>query len=218
MTFSENLQLLPYLLPVMVVSLTLHELAHGYTALALGDPTARQQGRLSPNPLRHLDPLGTAALIFTFLFAGFMFGWAKPVPVLPSNFRNHKWGMAVVAVAGPLTNFAIALIVIALLVRGVIPLGDERVQRIVVLTIELNIVLGVFNLFPIPPLDGSRIVGMFMPDHVYLRWADLDRFAALFLLVLLVSPLRTPFQTLLTGGMDHARRALVYLATGGGVA
>jgi Zn-dependent protease len=197
---SGDLRAFVLLLPILVLSMTLHELAHGYVAWRLGDSTARLLGRLSPNPLAHLDPLGTAMFAITyFIDPMLMFGWARPVPVVPSNFRSPQRGMALVGVAGPLTNFAIALGFMALHVHappaGI--LGDVVVYAVVV-----NVVLGVFNLLPAPPLDGSRIVGGLMTDTTYRAWSALDAYGMVVLLLLLVV-FRTQTAAVVGGATRH---------------
>lgn len=164
------------LLPIVLASLTLHELGHAYVAWKLGDPTAKEQGRLTLNPLAHLDPLGTLMFVLTALIAGLPFGWAKPVPVRPGYFRRPKEGMAIVAAAGPAMNFLIALACLAVIRH--IELGD-RTADVVENAYIVNIILGLFNLIPVPPLDGSRIVGVLMDRATYMRWIQLDQFGML---------------------------------------
>jgi Zn-dependent protease len=164
------------LLPIVLVSLTLHELGHAYVAWKLGDPTAKEQGRLTLNPIAHLDPLGTLMFVLTALIANLPFGWARPVPVRPGYFRRPKEGMAIVAAAGPAMNFLIALVCLAVIRH--VELGDltgEVVENAYI----VNIILGLFNLIPVPPLDGSRIVGVLMDRATYARWIQLDQFGML---------------------------------------
>jgi Zn-dependent protease len=162
------------LAPVFIVSLTLHELAHGLAAYKLGDRTAKDMGRLTLNPISHLDPLGSLILVLTYFGGSFLFGWAKPVPVDPRNLRTSpQVGMALVGAAGPATNFVLALISGAVLAHSQLT-GDAF--SIAAYSLEINVILGVFNLFPIPPLDGSRVIGGFMPRDVYERWAALDQY------------------------------------------
>ena len=165
-----SLDLFLLLLPIVVVSLSLHELAHAYVAWRLGDPTAKEQGRLTLNPIAHLDPLGTLMFALTALLAGVPFGWAKPVPVDPRYFRRPKEGMALVAVAGPAMNFVLALVALAVLRHAGL---DGRAFEVVALAYLVNVILGLFNLIPIPPLDGSRIVGVLMDNATYARWISL---------------------------------------------
>jgi Zn-dependent protease len=171
-----DLRTFALLLPIVLVSLTLHELAHAWVAWRLGDPTAKSQGRLTLNPLAHIDPLGTLMFVLTALIANLPFGWAKPVPVDPRYFRRAKEGMAIVAAAGPLMNFVLALVCCAV-VRHV-ELSDQGIEVLTKAYI-VNLVLGLFNLIPVPPLDGSRIIGAVMDDATYLRWISFDQYGML---------------------------------------
>lgn len=199
-----DLQTFLLLLPIVLVSLTLHELGHAYVAWKLGDPTAAEQGRLTLNPLVHLDPLGTLMFGLTALLAGLPFGWARPVPVNPGYFRRPREGMAIVAAAGPLMNFVLALVCWAI-VRHV-ELG-VRASEVMVLAYVVNVVLGLFNLIPVPPLDGSRIVGILMDRATYARWVQLDVigmaivFGSFFIF-------RGEFLTLVEGALDHVTRLM----------
>jgi Zn-dependent protease len=157
---------------ILILSVVIHEMAHGYAANWLGDPTARLQGRLSANPLVHLDPLMSVILPGILLATGspILFGAAKPVPYNPYNFTNQKWGEAIVAAAGPLANFAIAG-VFAVLVRlsDVLQLSEAFVS-LAISVIMLNIFLAFFNLVPIPPLDGSKILPRFLPYPLRMKY------------------------------------------------
>ena len=161
-----------WLIPFLVASLVLHELAHALVATWLGDPTPRDDGRLTLNPVVHLDPLGTLMFVLTALVSDFIFGWAKPVMVQPRYFRRPQVDMALVAAAGPATNFVIALACVGLLVHGDF---TGTTFDVLVRAYQVNIVLGIFNLIPIPPLDGSRIVGAILPQGLYVRWSQLDQ-------------------------------------------
>lgn len=166
---------------VLIMSVVVHEVSHGAVANYLGDPTARLAGRLSLNPLRHLDFLGSfvVPLLLIISKVGIIFGWAKPVPVNPYNLRG-KWGEALVAGAGPTSNIALALF-FGLLLRffgGVAPLSFLSILATIVL---INIVLAVFNLVPIPPLDGSKILFSFLPPASSLA-AFLERYSLFVLL------------------------------------
>jgi Zn-dependent protease len=178
----------------VVLAITLHEAAHGYAALALGDTTAKDEGRLSLNPIRHIDRVGTIIIPGILLIGQllvpphkiyFMFGWAKPVPVSAWKFRDPRRGMALVAIAGPLMNFFLAW-----LAALVIPLSeghsmwDPAFQQFLIYFMLSNIVLGLFNLLPIPPLDGGRIAVGLLPLQLAKVWARLER--AGILVVLLV--------------------------------
>lgn len=191
--FTIKLLGLLVLAPVLLLSLMLHELAHGLVANRLGDVTAKRMGRLTLNPLKHLDPVGTTVFIVTYLLPGFLvFGWAKPVPVSPYYFKNRQRGMALVGLAGPLTNFALA-VVFAVILNATQPDRGGLLYEILFTAFIVNVVLGLFNLIPVPPLDGSRVVGAFLPRKAYEKWVELDRYgmilAILVLLVLVYSGL-----------------------------
>ncbi|PIQ68672.1 MAG: site-2 protease family protein [Candidatus Taylorbacteria bacterium CG11_big_fil_rev_8_21_14_0_20_46_11] len=148
---------------ILIFSVVVHEVSHGFAAHYLGDPTARLEGRLTLNPVHHLDPIGSfvVPLLLFFTSAGVMFGWAKPVPVNPYNLRG-KYGEVIVAAAGPLSNLALALI-FGLLVRFSPSFLPYSFMQLVATIVVINIVLAVFNLVPIPPLDGSKILFPFLP-------------------------------------------------------
>ena len=147
------------------MSVVIHEVSHGYAALALGDPTAKYQGRLTLNPISHLDPIGSFFVPLIGYFAGrFIVGWAKPVPFNPYNLRNQRWGEALVAVAGPISNIALAIL-FGLTIRF-LPEYINISQSFLNLAssvVLINIILAIFNLIPIPPLDGSKILFAFLP-------------------------------------------------------
>ena len=149
----------------LIISIILHEMAHGYAANALGDPTARLQGRLSPNPLVHIDPLGSVILPALLLIsnANFFFGWAKPVPYNPYNLSNQKWGEAMVAVAGPLANIALALIFTCIVRFAPVFELSQAFVEMARYIVYINILLALFNLIPLPPLDGSKILKALLP-------------------------------------------------------
>jgi Zn-dependent protease len=189
-----------------ILAITLHEAAHGYAALALGDDTARQAGRLSLNPLRHVDRVGTILLpglllvfqLLTIHRVVFMFGWAKPVPVSAWKFRNPRRGMAAVAVAGPAMNFFLAWVGALLLPSpdggsggaGSVDYLEAAVAQNPLVGLFLfyflltNLVLGLFNLLPIPPLDGGRIAVGLLPLELARRWAQLERYGILLVILL----------------------------------
>ena len=177
-----SLETFLYLVPFLLVSLVLHELAHAYVATWLGDPSPRADGRLSLNPIVHLDPLGTAMFAITALVSNFIFGWAKPVMINPRAFRRPQVDMAIVAAAGPATNLLLAFASLAVLVHGNL---DGEAFRVVAYAFQVNVVLGIFNLIPIPPLDGSRIVAAVMPRAMHARWAQLDQVGMLALFAII---------------------------------
>jgi Zn-dependent protease len=193
-----DLDTLLLLLPIVLASLTLHELAHAWVAWRLGDPTAKEQGRITLNPIVHIDPLGTAMFVITALVANFPFGWARPVPVNPSYFRKPKEGMAIVAAAGPATNFLAALVLLGVIQHVEL---DGRWYEVMVNAYYVNVVLGIFNLIPVPPLDGSRIVGVLMDNATYHRWIQLDQFGMLIVFGLFFV-FRDPFTELLFSAVD----------------
>ena len=178
----------------IILAITLHEAAHGYAALALGDTTARDAGRLSLNPIKHIDRVGTIILPGFLLISQllmpphkiyFMFGWAKPVPVGAWRFRNPRRGMAIVAIAGPMMNFFLAWLAALVMPMADNPTGIQAIVQPFLLYFMLsNLVLGLFNLLPIPPLDGGRIAVGLLPLNLANAWARLER--AGLLVVLLV--------------------------------
>jgi Zn-dependent protease len=199
-----DLQTFVLLLPVLLASLTLHELAHGVTATVLGDPTPREQGRLTLNPIAHMDPIGTLLLVVTLLTAPFAFGWAKPVIVSPRYFRRAREGMAIVAAAGPATNFVLALACLAP-IRFLHVTGEA--SKVLTAAFVVNVVLGVFNLIPIPPLDGSRVVGVLMSRATYLRWMSLDQYGFIVLFGL-IFVFRDQFQSVFDTTLDIVARIM----------
>lgn len=183
------------LIPALVIAIVFHEVAHGWTALMLGDPTAKERRRLSLNPIRHVDPLGTLILPGALALSGLpVFGWAKPVPVIKQRLNNPRFGMMAVAAAGPATNIvlaAIGAIALGLLARaiGAQPVGLEAFAvTSLYLFIAINVFLALFNLLPIPPFDGSHIVEGLLPPRaaqVYDRLRPFG-FPLMFLLLLVI--------------------------------
>lgn len=164
-------------IPAVLIAITVHEFSHAYAAVRMGDRTPEYHGRLSLNPLSHLDPIGTIMLIF------FRFGWAKPVPINPYNFKDYKRGTVIVSLAGPLSNFALA-IVVSLLARLVVPFGLMYLNTFIQVLIFINIALAIFNLIPIPPLDGSRLLLLIVPPKYEYILSWLERFG--FILIIFI--------------------------------
>ena len=164
--------------PIALIALPLHELSHALVAYLLGDPTAKQRGRFTLNPLKHLDPIGTT------LFVLLGFGWAKPVPVSMMYFKKPKRDMGIVALAGPVSNLLIAFVTLLILVplSRFLPL---YITNFVNTFAILNIGLAIFNLIPINPLDGSRILGMILPNEIYYKLMQYERYIMVGLMVLL---------------------------------
>jgi Zn-dependent protease len=199
------------LAPVFIISLTLHELAHAVTAYRLGDRSPQEMGRLTLNPIAHLDPLGSLILVLTYFGGSFLFGWAKPVLVDPRNLRTSpQVGMALVGAAGPATNFLLALA--AGLVNAHTDLTGDA-ATVGYYAVVINVSLGVFNLLPVPPLDGSRIIGGFMPRDLYRQWAALDQYG-MFVVFALVLVFRGPTSRLLFSGYDGVIDAITWIVGG----
>ena len=186
-------------LPILI-AITFHEVSHGYVAYKLGDPTAKFVGRLTLNPLAHIDPFGTILLPLMLMVLGspIVFGYAKPVPINPMNFRNPKRGMAISAAAGPITNLilsvisAVAIKFITSPAQAVLP---EHIVTTIVYpadqmlrySIFINVVLASFNLIPIPPLDGGRVLAGLLPDRQALFFSKIERYGLIILIILLAT-------------------------------
>ncbi|MDT4288321.1 site-2 protease family protein [Methylomonas sp. MO1] len=202
-----------WILPV-IFAITGHEVAHGWVAKKLGDNTAADQGRLTLNPLKHIDVLGTLVIpgLLLLTFTGFVFGWAKPVPVDPRAFKKPRQAMAIVAVAGPLSNLLMAA-AWALLARIGVMLEIEYISFPLIYSgvagISINLVLALINLLPIPPLDGSRILSGLLPDYWAWQYNRLERFGFIFLLILLATDV---LQYLLAYPMYYAQQLFFSLA------
>lgn len=201
MLFRYSLKELCMLLPAVLMALVLHEMAHGWAAYLLGDRTAKEQGRLSLDPLKHLDLIGTVCMLLGGV------GWARPVPIDPSRFRirNQKLGMAITAIAGPLCNFLQAFLaaVIAYLIRwkGSGILCETAVSFLAMLAV-LNVGLGTFNLIPVPPLDGSRLLLPLLPDRAVSVLLKYERICGVVFLALIASGI-------LDGFIDAVRDAVM---------
>ena len=180
-------------MPTIIISITVfmivivvHELAHGYVAFRLGDPTAKLAGRLTLNPVAHVDPVGTILLpaILILTHSPIVFGWAKPVPVDPRNFSDPRKGMLLTSLAGPAANFALAVLFAAIFKTGIFP-ANSFIWTFLLYGVLISLVLGVFNLLPIPPLDGSGILMAVLPDKLLRGYMQLERYGFVILIALL---------------------------------
>jgi len=193
---------------ITLIALTGHEFAHGWVSYKLGDPTPRMNGRLTFNPLAHLDIVGTLLMILTG------FGWAKPVPVNPRYYKNPKAGMALTAAAGPLANLVmaiLALVLYALFFIIAVKAGfnsDEVISTvwgIVQLFVIRNLAFMVFNFIPIPPLDGSKVLGIFIPDRIYYTILKYERYSMILIMLLSLSG---AFSYIIGNGVQIAANAI----------
>ena len=196
-------------LPGLLLALSLREFAHGYAAYLMGDSTAKLDGRLSINPLHHLDPIGALCLLL------FRFGWAKPVPVNPYNFRNHKAGIIVVSLAGVVMNFLVALVFafIQIAMVNFAPVNNvtQFLYTVVTLTIQLNIGLMCFNLIPIPPLDGSRVLAEILPYRFKRAFYELEKYSSFILMIALFTRALTPVLSAMYGFVSQIIYSIVGL-------
>lgn len=189
-----------YIIPAILISLTLHELAHAWTAYKLGDYTAKSMGRLTLNPLAHLDPVGTIMLLISS-FTGFGFGWAKPVPVVCEYFKNKKTGMVLTSLAGPVANLLIAIVteILSVLCMGIFGienvLYDLSMDNLTFAVVfchfmstlsSINIGLAVFNILPFPPLDGSKVIGVFLPERLYFKMLEYEQYVGMLFALIII--------------------------------
>jgi Zn-dependent protease len=194
---SEAIQRIAIYAIPLLLGITCHEVAHGYVAWRQGDPTAKAAGRLTLNPIKHLDVTGTAVFVLTAYIGAFVIGWAKPIPVNAGYFKNPKKGMMLVSVAGPATNFVLAILFALLfhLCVAVFPADPhstaaailEPLARISAAGVWLNLILCIFNLIPIPPLDGSQILAGLLPDEAAEKYQSLERWGMLIIIGLLAT-------------------------------
>jgi len=177
---------------ILIMSVVIHEVSHGYVAYLQGDPTAYYAGRLTLNPFKHLDFIGSFIVPVVTSFAGFPFGWAKPVPFNPYNLKNQRWGEFLIAIAGPLSNITIAIIfgLILRIANFNVPQAFFELSLVVVI---VNIVLAVFNLIPIPPLDGSKILFNILPSRFLEYRVILEQYSVILLIVLIIILRNTVF-------------------------
>ncbi len=166
-------------LPGLFTAIIFHEVAHGYTAYKLGDPTAKQAGRLTLNPIAHIDPIGFLSMLI------FRFGWAKPVPINSMYFKNRKIDTILVSIAGPISNFIIAIIAGLIVSSGVIK--NNIIIEMLIITLWYNIMLGVFNLLPFPPLDGSKILASLLPTKYEYMFYKYEKPLHLILIFLIIT-------------------------------
>ena len=197
-----DFQQLLLLIPVLLFSLTVHELSHGFIALLLGDRTAKNMGRLTLNPIAHIDWIGFLMLMTVG------FGWAKPVPVDMRYFENPKRGMALTALAGPISNIILAFISAFTFVFLATKFGtnlNNYVKLYLILMVQYNCVLAMFNFIPIPPLDGSKILAAFLPNRAYFTLMQYEQYGMFILIILLYLNILSP---ILRTGIDNLETAI----------
>ena len=200
-------KIIVWAIPV-VFAITVHEVAHGWVANYLGDPTAKSQGRLTLNPLKHIDPIGTVALPLILVYlGGFIFGWAKPVPVTWQNLGSPRRDMAIVAAAGPIANL-IMMILWAVLAKVLLTIDQTpgpMLQFVLVMCsigIIINIILMVLNLLPLLPLDGGRVVTSLLPPRLAMFYSRLEPFGLIIILVLLVTGILANIMMPMVSGIE----------------
>ncbi len=189
------------MIPMVLIALMFHELAHGYISVRLGDPTPRLQGRMTFNPLAHLDAVGTLLMVFTG------FGWAKPVQINPRYYKDPKKGMALTAIAGPLTNLLLAIIAMILysilfvvyVKTGVFAGAMGSITKLLMQFVSLNLCFMIFNFIPIPPLDGSRVLGIFLSNSAYFKLQQYERYSFIAIIILSASG---AFDRIIGGGVE----------------
>lgn len=172
---------------ILIMSIVVHEVSHGFAAEALGDPTPRLQGRLTLNPIKHLDLFGSIILpTLSYMLGGVIFGWAKPVIINPYNLKAGRWGEALVAIAGPVSNIFLAVIFSQIIRFGAVLQISEAFSQFCITIVVTNLVLATFNLIPIPPLDGSKILYSVLPQHQVVKVRGfLDQYGFFIIIILL---------------------------------
>ena len=188
---NENLIKLILFLPVFLISLAAHEFAHAWFANRFGDSTAKDKGRLTLNPIKHLDLFGSVIIpLMTFMSGGFIIGWAKPVPVNMRNFRNPFRDDAIVSVAGPLSNILLSILfLVVFIIARELGLAGNIIMDTIWLAVVFNVFLAMFNLLPIPPLDGSHLVFDLFPNKYTAKYLNLGLYGTLILVLFIFSPL-----------------------------
>ena len=202
MITTETLYWILFAIPSILIASTVHEYAHGLAAYKLGDPTAKAYGRLTLNPIKHIDPIGALSMIL------FRFGWSKPVPINEYNFKNRELGTAIVSLAGPLSNLLLATIFGS--INLIFHPNLNSIFGVFLFTFTLiNISLATFNLIPIPPLDGHKIIRAFLPGKLRYYWEKMENFSFLFILLLIIP--FSPIGKFVLGGISSILAQLLAL-------
>ncbi|WP_207260444.1 site-2 protease family protein [Desulfovibrio sp. Huiquan2017] len=201
---AQDIQVYLTLAPGLLIALVFHEVAHGYVAYLLGDTTAKSQGRLTLNPLKHLDPIGTLAFFFVH------FGWAKPVPINPRYFKNPRKGMMYTALAGPGINFILAAVFAGVFhLMGLLGISPRNaLYAVAYYGVFVNLILAAFNLLPIPPLDGSNVLAYFLSPRAAYKYMSMSRYGFIILIAIILLGRYT--------GLDIVGRVIVPLVQGFG--